>query len=77
MNMGVENGDVNGGHCYMNSSTGCESKNHNSIYYTNKRDEIAPNISEMENNGLQDVVCIDVMLLVSKIIQYANMENNN
>ena len=24
MNMGVENGDVNGGHCYMNSPTGSE-----------------------------------------------------
>ena len=77
MNMGVENGDVNGGHCYMNSSTGCESKNHNSIYYTNKRDEIAPNISEIENTVLQDCFRIDVMLPESTLHQYANMEYNN
>ena len=38
INMGVENGDVNGGHCYMNSSTGSESNNHNSVDSTKKRD---------------------------------------
>ena len=50
-NMAVENGDVNGGHCYINSPTGYYSNNHNFIDSTTKRDEISPNISEMENNG--------------------------
>ena len=34
MNMVVENGDVNGGCCCINSTTVCEAKNHNSIYST-------------------------------------------
>ena len=38
MNLGVENGDINGGHSYMNSPTGSESKNHSPIDSTNKRD---------------------------------------
>ena len=53
MNMGVENGDVNGGNCYMNRSPGSQSNNQNFIYYTKKR---------------------DVMLPVSKLNKYANME---
>ena len=36
MNMGVENGDVNGGYCYMNSSTGSKSKNRNFVVSTKK-----------------------------------------
>ena len=36
-----DNGDVNGDHCCMNSSTESESNNHNTIYYTKKRDEIS------------------------------------
>ena len=40
MNMSVENGN----YCYMNSSIISESKNHNSIDYTNKRDEILTNM---------------------------------
>ena len=36
INMGVLNGDVNGDYCYMNSYTGSESKNKNSVYYTKK-----------------------------------------
>ena len=47
MNMSVENCDVNGDYCYMNNYTGSESKNHNSIYYTNKRDVIFTNINLM------------------------------
>ena len=50
MNIGVENVDVNGGHCYMNSPTGYESKNHNYIDSTNKRDETAPNRSELNKD---------------------------
>ena len=40
MNMSVENGN----YCYMNSSIISESKNHNSIDNTKKRDEIPTNI---------------------------------
>ena len=50
INTSVENGDVNGDYCYIKIPTGYESKNHNSIYYTKKRYEIAPNIYVMENN---------------------------
>ena len=64
MDMGVENGNVNGGHCYMNSTTWYESIINNDMDYTKKRDEISPNRSEMENNGLQVGVDIDVMLPV-------------
>ena len=42
--MSVDNGDVNGDCYYMNSSTGSESKNHNTIDRANKRDEISINI---------------------------------
>ena len=38
MNMGVENGDINGGSCYMNSPTRYASNNHNSVDVKNKRD---------------------------------------
>ena len=54
--MSVDNGDVNGDYCYTNSSTVYESKNHNYIYYTNKRDEIYTNRYVMENNGSPDGV---------------------
>ena len=37
MNMSVGNVDVNGDYCYMNISTGYESKNRNSTVSTNKR----------------------------------------
>ena len=36
--MSVDNCDINSDYFYMNSSTGSESNNHNSIYFTNKRD---------------------------------------
>ena len=49
----VENGDVSGGHCFMNSHTLSEAKNNNSIDSTNKRDGNFPNVSEMEGTGLQ------------------------
>ena len=75
--MGFGNGDLNGGYCYMNSSTGSESNNNNSIDYTNKRGEISPNRCSMENNGLPDVVDIEVMLAASTLNQYTNMEYNN
>ena len=74
MNIGVENGDVNSGHCYMNSLTGSESRNQNSIYYRKKIDEISPKRSEVENNVLQDGVVIYVILPVPTLNQYADME---
>ena len=43
MNMVADNGDANIHYCYMNNSTGSESKNHNSIDCTKKRDEISTN----------------------------------
>ena len=39
MNTSFDNGDVNGDYCYINSSTGYDIKNHNSIDCTNKRDK--------------------------------------
>ena len=77
MNIGVENGYVDGDHCYMNSTTVSEAKNQNSVDYTQKRDDIARNISKMENTGLQDDDDIDVMLPSSTLHQYSNMEYNN
>ena len=74
MNMGVENGDVSGGNCYMSRYTRYESKNHNSIYHIKKIDEISTKRSEIENNRLQDSVDIDVILSASKLNQYNNME---
>ena len=73
MNWGVENGDFCGDHWYMNIHTIFEANNHNSIDDTKKRDENVPNLSEMENNWLQDGVEIDVMLPASKIHQYYDM----
>ena len=61
----------------MNSSTGSESKNHNSIDSTKKRYEIAPHRSEMENIGLQDGVGVNVMLPASTLNQYTNTEHND
>ena len=69
--------EINGNYYYMNSSTGSESKNHNTIYYTKKRDEISNNIYLMENNGLLNGVGIDVMLPISRLNQHANMLYNN
>ena len=62
MNMSVKNGDVNGDYCYMNSSTVTFINNHNSIGYTNKRDEISTNRHLRSKNGLPDGVDIDDML---------------
>ena len=77
MYWGVENRDVSGGHSFMNSHTLSEANNQNSIDYTKKRDGNVPNISEMEDTGLQDGVDIDVMIPASTLHQYANMEYNN
>ena len=47
MNWGVENVDFSGGRFYINIHTLSEAKNHNSIYYTNKRDKTFPSIYEI------------------------------
>ena len=61
----------------MNSHALYEAKNNNSIDCTKKRDVNVPNISEMEDTGLQDGVDIDAMLSASTLFQYSNMEFNN
>ena len=61
----------------MSSSTVYESKNHNSTYYTKKRDDISTNIYLRGDNGLQDGVDIYYMLPVSTPNQYVDMEYNN
>ena len=77
MNMSVENGDVNGDHFYINSSTRYESNNHNSIGYTNKRDSISTYMYLMVINVLPDGVGIDFMFPASTLNQCANMEFKN
>ena len=69
-NMRVDNGDVNGDYCYMNIYTGYESKNSNSIDYTNKRDKISTQKIFKGNNGLPDGVVIYDMLPASALNQY-------
>ena len=61
----------------MNSSTRYVIRNHNSIYYTNKRDEISTKKYLRGNNGLLDGVNIDDILPVSVNNKYVNMEYNN
>ena len=61
----------------MNGYTGSESNNHNSIDYTNTRDEISTNRYLMGKNGLPYAVGIEIMLHISALNQYANMEYNN
>ena len=61
----------------MNSSTGSESKNHNSMDYTKKIEDISTNRYLIENNVLPDDVGIDIMLPASTLNQYSNTEYNN
>ena len=67
MDRGVENVDLSGGHCFMNSHILSESKNQNFIDFTKKLDGNVPNVSEMEDTGLQDGAYIDVMLPAYKL----------
>ena len=60
INWGVENVDVSGGHCYMNSHTLSEANNHYYVYDPKIRDENVANVSEMENSVLQYGVDINV-----------------
>ena len=68
---------MSGGHFFINSHALSEAKNNSSIYSTNKRDGNVPNVSEMEDNGLQYGVDINYMLSTSTLHQYDNMEWNN
>ena len=77
MNISVDNGDVNGDHCYMNSSTLSKSKNQDSINYTNKRDVNSTNMKLLENNGLPNVVGIGDILPESTLKPYVDTEYNN
>ena len=62
MNISVENDDINCDYYYMNSSNESFIKNHNSIDYTKKIDEISTNRYLREYNGLTDGLDIDYML---------------
>ena len=70
--MRVENGDVNGDCCYMNSSTESVIRNNSFIEYTNKRDAISAKKYLKENNESPDGVDIDDILPASAPNQYAN-----
>ena len=61
----------------MNSHTVYESNKLSSLYSENKIDENVTNVSEMEDNVLQDGVDIGDIFTASKILQYENMECNN
>ena len=77
MNIIVDNGNFNVDYCYINISTGYESKNHNSVDYTKKRYEICTNRYLMENNVLSDGVGIYDMLPSFANNQYVNRWYNN
>ena len=44
MNMNIDNGDVNGDYCHINSSTGPVINNNNPIYLKKKRDKFSTKI---------------------------------
>ena len=72
MYWGVENGDVGGGHCFVNSHTLSEANKLSSFNSTNKRDSEFSNVSETEDTGLQDDVDINDFS-ASKPHQYSNI----
>ena len=74
MNMSIDNGDINGNYCYMNSSTWSVVNNQNPIDYTNNIDNITTNRDLKENNGLPGGVDIYDMLPASAPIKYVNMD---
>ena len=47
----IENGDVSGGHCFMNTHTLSETKKRIYLDYTEKRYGNFSNVSEMEDTG--------------------------
>ena len=77
MNGDVKSGDMSDEHCFMDSHNISEAKKHNNIDSTKKWDENSPEVSEIENTGLQDGVEIDVMLPASTIHKQTNIECNN
>ena len=72
MDGGVENVNVSSRFFKMNHHTLSEVNNNNSIDSTKKRDGHFPNVSEIEDTGLQDGVDVDAMLYVSTNHQYSN-----
>ena len=75
MNWGVENGDISGVHCYMNSYTLSEAKNHKSIYSTKKSDEVAPIISEMKILNYRMVLTFMLCYLHTNFINMLKWNN--
>ena len=57
----------------MNNHTISGANNNNTVYSTKKRDGNVPTISEIEDDGFQYGVDIDVMLPASTLHQYSNM----
>ena len=71
MNVIVENIYFNDDYCYMNSSTGYESNNHNSIYFKGKVMKIIPTDKKSDFEECYGVG-IDVMLHASAISHFFN-----
>ena len=64
MDRDVENVDVSGGHCFMNSNTLYEANKLCSLCYIKKRDGNVLNVSGMKDTGLQNVVEIDILYFI-------------
>ena len=77
MNMSVDDCDFNIIYCYINVSLWSESQNHNYNGYTTKRDENYTNRYSIEKKWFPYGESIGVMLPVSALNQYINMEYNN
>ena len=71
MNMIVDNGGVNVDYLYLNISTGSESKNHNSVDYSNKIDKMSTKSYLRENIGLPDSVCRKRIYFEEHLIIYS------
>ena len=77
INITVDNVDVNGYYCYINSTNGSESKNHSSVDYTYDIVETSTIRYVMENDGLPYCVGVGSLLPASTLNQYSNIEYNN
>ena len=63
----VENGDVSGGHCFMNFCNLYEAKNLSSMDAAKKMNGNVPKLSQMEDTRFQDGVDIDAVLSASTL----------
>ena len=59
----VENRDVSGGNCYINSHTLSEANNPSSVDSTKKRNGNVTNVYELDDTVLQDCADIDAIFL--------------